>query len=126
MRLLTDMTLFYQAGYPFPLLVYWVEWLSILTVCGSLPFTFTTHTYTNVDSLVALAMASVQPPAIASPAIFKNEDVEMTSPDANGEEAEDPNKLPDNAIETLYVHNLNESVRMEGRLQRSRRESWAG
>jgi hypothetical protein len=62
-------------------------------------------------------MASMIPgvaPALASPAVASGEDIEMKSPNANGDDAEDPNKLPDNAIETLYVHNLNESVRMEG------------
>jgi len=62
-------------------------------------------------------MASVFPGAVpvpASPAVASGEDVEMKSPNANGDDAEDPNKLPDNAIETLYVHNLNESVRIEG------------
>lgn len=39
-----------------------------------------------------------------------NGDVEMTS--SNSEEAEDPNKIPADAIETLYLQNLNESVRI--------------
>lgn len=44
-----------------------------------------------------------------------NGDVEMTAPSANGDEEEDPNKIPDDAVETLYIHNLNESVRIPGR-----------
>lgn len=62
-------------------------------------------------------MASVLPgavPVLAPSATTSGEDVEMKSPNTNGDDAEDPNKLPDNAIETLYVHNLNESVRIEG------------
>jgi U2 small nuclear ribonucleoprotein B'' len=62
-------------------------------------------------------MASVTPtpalPPLAALPSATNGDVEMTAPSANGDdEEEDPNKVPDDAVETLYIHNLNESVRI--------------
>ena len=54
-----------------------------------------------------------------------NGDVEMngeTKVEADGkekekeEEEEDPNRIPDNACETLYLQNLNEKVRIPGQL----------
>ena len=65
-------------------------------------------------------MASVTPngsaalPVPTSVPAVTNGDVEMAAPSANGDDEEDPNKIPDNAVETLYIHNLNESVRIPG------------
>ena len=45
-------------------------------------------------------------------------DVDMTAPpkqeEKEEEKVEDPNKLPDDACETLYLQNLNEKVRISG------------
>jgi hypothetical protein len=62
-------------------------------------------------------MASVTPTGLATlaqPPTTSNGDVEMAAPGANGDDEEDPNKIPDDAVETLYIHNLNESVRIPG------------
>ncbi|KAG7530297.1 hypothetical protein FFLO_05130 [Filobasidium floriforme] len=62
--------------------------------------------------MASVTPTSALPPSTAPPSAT-NGDVEMTAPSANGDdEEEDPNKVPDDAVETLYIHNLNESVRI--------------
>lgn len=78
-------------------------------------------------------MAEVQapPPAMApeqtsSPpaeqTLAENGDAEVKTEEgakqAQEEGDEDPNKIPDNACETLYLQNLNEKVRIPGALFR--------
>lgn len=48
----------------------------------------------------------------------KNGDGEVKTEDGakQAEEEEDPNRIPDNACETLYLQNLNEKVRIPGTL----------
>jgi hypothetical protein len=60
-------------------------------------------------SAVLTTPTSVIPPAAT------NGDVEMAAPatETTAEEPEDPNRIPDEALETLYLQNLNESVRIE-------------
>lgn len=69
------------------------------------------------------AMAPEQtqsPPAEQTPA--ENGDAEIKTEEgakqAQEEGDEDPNKIPDNACETLYLQNLNEKVRISGALSR--------
>jgi hypothetical protein len=54
------------------------------------------------------------PTSVVTPAAA-NGDVEMAAPanETTTEEPEDPNRIPDEALETLYLQNLNESVRIE-------------
>lgn len=56
------------------------------------------------------------PPAEQTPA--ENGDGEVKTEEgakqADEEEEEDPNRVPDNACETLYLQNLNEKVRIPG------------
>lgn len=69
------------------------------------------------------------PPVISPPPSLPvagpSGDVEMNGvesalgTDVEGEAAvvDDPNRLPDDAIETLYIQNLNETVRLESESQ---------
>lgn len=48
--------------------------------------------------------------------VVANADVKAK--DDSEEKEEDPNKIPDNACETLYIQNLNEKVRIPGECAR--------
>lgn len=92
--------------------------LSPLSVCSRLSDT-SKQTFAMAELQApppATAPEQTQSPAEQTPAENGDGEVKTEEGAKQAEEEEDPNRIPDNACETLYLHNLNEKVRIPGTL----------